>query len=268
MRYKNNIRFGIYGIIHKTSNKIYVGSSINIIKRWQQHKSKLSKRKHSSKHLQSAWNNYGQDVFEFKILELVKNKHNLIKREQYWLDHYKSYKRENGYNNRIKAENNIGLITSNKTKILLSKSHRGSKSYMFGKHHPKEVIEKLRKSHLGQKAWNKGKKMSKAFVEQCRLRELGNKRNLGKVHTKETIEKMRRAHLLPRETRICDCGCNQIFVAKVTSPQRFLYTHGNYGRWKRIKKIKFNKEVRQWLSINLLPHTKNFLQKSDNFVNV
>jgi len=35
---------------------------------------------------------------------------------------------------------------------------------------------------------------------------------------------------LPRETRICACGCTETFVCKINSPQRYIFGHQNRGK--------------------------------------
>ena len=53
---------GIYKIINKVNGKYYVGSSLNINKRWSVHKSALSKNKHHNDHLQNAWNKVDDEI--------------------------------------------------------------------------------------------------------------------------------------------------------------------------------------------------------------
>jgi group I intron endonuclease len=62
---------GIYGIKNIVNNKIYVGSALNIKKRWYEHKYKLKYNKHANKHLNDACNKYGINNFEFIIIERV-----------------------------------------------------------------------------------------------------------------------------------------------------------------------------------------------------
>jgi group I intron endonuclease len=57
---------GIYHIINKENNKGYIGSSKVLEKRFKQHLGKLKRAKHPNRHLQGAWNTYGEDKFEFK----------------------------------------------------------------------------------------------------------------------------------------------------------------------------------------------------------
>lgn len=58
---------GVYKIKNKINNKIYVGESLNIERRWTEHITSLSNNKHHSYKLQEDWNKYGEDNFEFTV---------------------------------------------------------------------------------------------------------------------------------------------------------------------------------------------------------
>lgn len=88
---------GIYQIKNKTTNKIYIGSSKNIYKRWKTHISRLKYNKHCNSHLQSAWNKYGQNDFEFSIIETVNDLSELKELEQQYIDELQPFN-ERGYN--------------------------------------------------------------------------------------------------------------------------------------------------------------------------
>jgi group I intron endonuclease len=89
---------GIYCIRNSITDERYVGSSVNIEARWLIHKTQLNRKCHHSPKLQAAWNKYGRKNFIFEIIEEVIDRENktLTQREQYWLDHYDSYRK--GYN--------------------------------------------------------------------------------------------------------------------------------------------------------------------------
>ena len=76
---------GIYKIENKINSKVYIGSSNNIKRRWQKHKSLLKHNKHQNSHLQASWNKYGEDNFIFSIIELC-SENSLLEREQYFID--------------------------------------------------------------------------------------------------------------------------------------------------------------------------------------
>ena len=62
---------GIYSITHIETKKIYIGSSVDIKRRWNSHRSSLNRGKHTNPHLQNAWKKYGKDAFIFAIEEIT-----------------------------------------------------------------------------------------------------------------------------------------------------------------------------------------------------
>ena len=59
---------GIYRIRNILNNKIYIGSSINIKKRFERHKRDLKMNSHSNLELQRVFNKYGNAIFQFEII--------------------------------------------------------------------------------------------------------------------------------------------------------------------------------------------------------
>lgn len=59
---------GIYEIVNIANGKNYVGSSINMKKRWSEHRSGLRNNKHHARVLQRAWTKYGEESFVFRPL--------------------------------------------------------------------------------------------------------------------------------------------------------------------------------------------------------
>ena len=86
---------GIYLIENKINHKKYVGQSSDIVLRWYHHKTDLRSNIHHNRHLQSAWNKYGEDNFEFSILEEC-GINQLNNKEIFWITHFDSYNQ--GYN--------------------------------------------------------------------------------------------------------------------------------------------------------------------------
>ena len=75
---------GIYKIINLKTKDLYIGSSIQIEKRFLRHKKDLRKNKHHSIILQRAWNKYKEESFKFEIIEEC-TKENLRNKEEYYL---------------------------------------------------------------------------------------------------------------------------------------------------------------------------------------
>jgi predicted GIY-YIG superfamily endonuclease len=101
---------GIYQIRNKINGKIYIGQSIDIERRWNQHKYGKG-----SIILRNAIKKYGINNFKFEILVEIEftNKNEVIKKltklEQKWLDSEKPYLKENGYNQNKLSKPNIPI---------------------------------------------------------------------------------------------------------------------------------------------------------------
>lgn len=109
MNYIDIKEMGVYAIVNEVNNKMYIGSTINFIKRTKEHMTTLEENKHHNKHLQKAFNKYGSDNFKSIILEKTNDKNLLTTLEQKWMDFYKTYDINFGYNIRLKADSNLGL---------------------------------------------------------------------------------------------------------------------------------------------------------------
>lgn len=126
---------GIYKITCKIDNKIYIGSSDDIIRRWRDHKNCLRRNCHHSKFLQRAWNKYGEDNFSFEIVELVNDINLLLENEQKYLNQYDSCNPANGYNlSKIAGSAFKNMHHSEETKKIQSEKNSGSNHWAYGKH--------------------------------------------------------------------------------------------------------------------------------------
>jgi len=88
---------GVYKILCVPNGKIYIGSSVNIRVRFFYHRNTLRKQTHRNQYLQKAWNKYGENNFEFSILELA-DEHSLLSVEQKWIDETNCTNRKTGFN--------------------------------------------------------------------------------------------------------------------------------------------------------------------------
>jgi len=112
---------GVYMIRNCVNDKLYVGSSKNINERWIKHKFTLNNNKHYNKHLNSAWNKYGENNFKLSVIEYVELD-KLIEQEQYYIDYYDACNQSIGYNIAPKAGSNLGWQPSEKTRKRMSYS--------------------------------------------------------------------------------------------------------------------------------------------------
>ena len=95
---ENSKKQGVYAIRNTLNGKVYIGSTITpFYKRWQCHKKRLRRGVHHSKHLQSSWDKYGEDNFQFEIIE-VTSPEKCREREGFYIALYKSLNPEYGYN--------------------------------------------------------------------------------------------------------------------------------------------------------------------------
>ena len=93
---------GIYKIVNKLNGKYYVGSTNHFWNRWRQHRYSLNRNKSNSKHLQYAWNKYGETAFDFAVIEKIPEE-SLLLIEQKYLDIAK-IEQDKCYNTNFLAE--------------------------------------------------------------------------------------------------------------------------------------------------------------------
>lgn len=120
---------GTYGIYNPYSKKLYIGSSINLSARLQNH---LVENWHSNKHLQSALKKYGKDNFQIIIFDIIKDPsiielEDLVKKALSLEDDLLDIIFPTGilYNISSKASSRAGIKHSEESKLLISKSNKG-----------------------------------------------------------------------------------------------------------------------------------------------
>ena len=79
-----NVKRGVYSITCLGSSHQYVGSSVDIAKRWRHHRQDLRNQTHHSRALQRAWNKWGPEEFHWGIIEEVAEDEDLRERERIW----------------------------------------------------------------------------------------------------------------------------------------------------------------------------------------
>lgn len=88
---------GVYAIMHPSSGRAYIGSSIDVLGRCANHQRDLRVGTHGNKYLQNAWTRYGESSFHFHILEHC-SPSDRIAREQFWIDQVQASNRAFGFN--------------------------------------------------------------------------------------------------------------------------------------------------------------------------
>jgi group I intron endonuclease len=112
---------GIYKITNTLNGHFYIGSACNLKARKRRHFNDLRKGIHHSQALQRAWDKYGENVFEFSLLQSCEPDE-LIKNEQLCLDGLLP-----AYNVCKMADSPAGRIPTEEHKQKLSNSLKGRK---------------------------------------------------------------------------------------------------------------------------------------------
>lgn len=114
---------GVYKITCTVTGDIYIGSSVNVGKRWTQHRKDLTARKHHSAKLQQLWDRLGAAAFSLKLIESVTDKEILRKREKHYILQYDSVK--NGCNGTYETEKSSIIVQHNKINRVIEFNGRG-----------------------------------------------------------------------------------------------------------------------------------------------
>lgn len=117
---------GIYKIQNKVNNKIYIGQSICIEKRWKEHQNNaFNINIHTYNYpLYRAIRKYGLENFQFTVIEETSIE-NLTEEEQYWIDYYNTLDPNLGYNlvpaiDSKKGENcNWAILSNQDTQLII-----------------------------------------------------------------------------------------------------------------------------------------------------
>ena len=171
-------RCGIYCIENKITHKKYIGQSVYIDYRWTTHRSELRNHTHNNDYLQKSWDKYGEDAFDFYVLELC-SKEDLDKREIYYINLYNTLDRDKGFN--LKDGGQSGKLSEesiNKKSQTLKEIYNttdlrerkrqsalkqwsdpkikakicGENNGMYGKTHSQEARDKISKAAMGRKS--------------------------------------------------------------------------------------------------------------------
>jgi len=113
---------GIYKIQNTVNGKRYIGSAVDLKRRWCEHRVLLRRGEHTNQKLQRAWDKYGEAVFEF-IPMLLCNPSDLIPHEQLALDGLKPE-----YNIAPTAGSSLGVKHTPEARARMSAAKRSPKA--------------------------------------------------------------------------------------------------------------------------------------------
>jgi group I intron endonuclease len=176
---------GIYKIINITNNKFYVGSAVDLKRRKTRHFSELRKRKHNNKHLQAAWDKYGEKSFIFVVVEELEADADVLAAENVWLKEHvgKEYCYNIGVDATAPSLGMSGELSptfgrKRTAEELAAQSWQGRKhkeeskqkirAYLIGKPKPAEVRAKISATLKGEGNFWYGKKRPDHGAKVCR----------------------------------------------------------------------------------------------------
>src|SRR5690606_3822672 len=154
-------RMGVYEIRNKIDGKKYIGSTtMTFTKRLEHHLCLLRRGTHKNRHLQNAWNKYGEENFECNIIEVV-DECCTLEAEQKYLDEC-----EDCYNINPIASGTPNLsreVVEQRTKTFTATTRKGLEYYFKVKEGELDIdavpekYKKIVEYRLRQVPWNKGK---------------------------------------------------------------------------------------------------------------
>lgn len=164
---------GVYEIRNKINDKRYIGSTtMTFTKRLEHHRCLLKNGTHKNIHLQRAWDKYGEDNFDFNILEVV-DICCTLEVEQTYIDEC-----EDCYNINPLASGtpNMSRETIDKRSKSFTLFIKEAMTYYYkvkkGDIYITDVPEKFHKTinaRLDFKAWNKGKDSTEVNYSYLRV---------------------------------------------------------------------------------------------------
>lgn len=215
---KNLSRPGVYAIKNRVNGKTYVGSSMNIYGRWSVHLSMLRNGKHDSAVLQRAWNKYGEDAFEWSVLEFCEPEV-VYQREMDWIGQLRSGVNDNGYNIRRLVHSNSGLHHTDETKAKLSAIKKGTKQ-------SRESVER-------RAAMLRGRKLSDEVLRRRKTRK-------GVLHSDDVRQKVARNRSTISDETIAEIKLllEQGELTQIEIAERFGIHQGTVSRIKAGKLVR------------------------------
>lgn len=179
------MKSGVYIITNKIDGKNYIGESIRLAIRLVQHRSDLRGNRHQSTHLQRAFNKYGEENFEFGLLEWCEEKF-LKSQENYWCNMLDAHNDKHGYNLDSCDPNGICRKKSKETRELISK--KAKERDTSGENNPFYNRTHTDKSLLIMSQTHKGKTLSEEHKKALKLSHPkgGNHWSARKVINQET----------------------------------------------------------------------------------
>jgi group I intron endonuclease len=235
---------GIYCIENIKNNKKYIGQSVDIYRRWANHKCDLNGNRHNNEHLQSAWNKYGANSFEFTIVEKC-DEDLLDSREIYYIDLYDCINGSCGYN--LETGGNQNKHPSEESRKKMSESHiglqAGENHPMWGKPKSEETKRKISEAKIGKYAgensprygMNHSEDTKKKIGDAIKGRFVGENHPMyGQKHSEENRKKISQSN---GGINIYCLELDEIFWGAAEAEEKYNINHSNIIACCRGKRI-------------------------------
>lgn len=237
---------GIYLIRNKVNNKVYIGQSKNVERRWKEHKSRLDNEHFECGSIfHKALKKYGVENFSFEIIEEC-DAEVLNEREIYWISVFNSNNPQFGYN--------------------LTKGGYFSKPLSLTTENCLEIQQLLRDTKLSQQEIANKFNVSQRLISYI---------NDGTLWVDSKMEYPIRKK--KEEKFFCDCGkeiikgsthcpkCASLLMRKVERPTKemlleliYTYPFSEIGRMYDVSPT----TIRRWCKDYGIPHTKKEINVS------
>jgi group I intron endonuclease len=178
----------IYIYQNTLNNKIYVGQTRDLVQRKREHKFSALQKKDNYP-FYNAIRKYGLDKFNIIEIENI-NDTDIDEAEQFWIQFFRSWDRNYGYNIDLGGCDNkiMSQLTKDKISVSNKRYYETHTHVSFGKIHTEESKQKMSEAQKGKKASEKTRqKLSKSHSGQ-------NNVMFGKHHTDETKQKISNAN--------------------------------------------------------------------------
>ena len=134
---------GVYAITNRTTNRVYIGGSRRVDKRWKEHRKHARDSRHHSHSFQADWDKHGEQDFDFRVL-LWCSSDNLRMYEQACMSRFLSY-----YNVSPCADSQFGLEFRDEARIKMSAAAKRTRNFT-GHSHTDESKRRISESRKGK----------------------------------------------------------------------------------------------------------------------
>ena len=226
---------GIYKIT-SPSGKIYIGQSLNILRRWNSYK--YNSKKSVGPKIYNSISKYGYSSHIFETIEQC-DKEQLKERELYWKKYYVNkcgwenvlfcdlYDKGGGKRSEETCKkislNRKGKVLSEDSRRKISNSKKGKVAWNKGIPMSDELKQKMSEQRKGWVPWNKGKSHSETVKK--RMSDFWKGKRKGAEH--------------PRAKRVMDVETGKIYESVSQFMLEIKKTPGSTYRSLKIGKIKY-----------------------------